>query len=78
MRNDEANAPVDRRVRAIISNFLTMASEPLRVAKMGQGNKDGIISYELRIPPSLRNVVILRPWLNAGRVGIQTAPSRLR
>lgn len=55
----ELPSPVDRRVRAIISNFLSMANEPLRVAKMGQGNKDGIISYELRIPPSLRNVVIL-------------------
>lgn len=55
----ELPAPVDKRVRAIISNFLTMASEPLRVANMGQGSKDGIISYELRIPPALRNVVIL-------------------
>ena len=43
----------------IILRFLEIASEPLRVARLGQGGKDGVISYQLRIPPTLQNVVVL-------------------
>jgi hypothetical protein len=51
--------PMDKASRAVIGSFLSMVSEPLRVARLGQGNKDGVISYELRIPATLQNVVIL-------------------